>query len=200
MIFQSFVFPHGHLEVNLFLMGDEQTREAVLVDAGVFDSSVTDCADAMGLKVGTILITHLHADHVAGLAAYAAHWGAAVVSPARLDSAPEARIVKEGDTVQAGPFEFHVLKTSGHTPESISYHCPREGICFVGDALFAGSVGGTSEDKLYEEEIGHIRRNLLVLPPETELHSGHGPATTVAIEKAANPFLQPGFTRLAPSK
>lgn len=196
MIIKSFVFDAGPLEVNQVLMADEQTGEGLMVDAGVFHESVIEFAAAHGIKVSTILITHLHADHVAALADYSKAWGAAVVAPAPLSAAPDARIVAEGDTVTVGPFEFEIFKTSGHTPESISYYCRAEGLCFVGDAIFAGAVGGTPLDELHAEEIGHLQRTIMTLPPETELFSGHGPLTTVAIEKAANPFLQPGFTRL----
>ena len=196
MILETFVFEVGHLEVNLFIMGEEATREAVLIDAGVCDPSVLDFVKDENLKVGTILLTHLHPDHVGGVKEYAKEWGAEVISPAPHDNAPDARIIEPGASLCAGPFQFEVFQTSGHTPESISYYCAAEGVCFVGDAIFAGAVGGTSEDPLHEEEVGHIRRHIMTLPPGTELYSGHGPATTVAIEAAANPFLQPGFTRL----
>lgn len=197
MKLQTFVFDVGPLEANLFLMAHESKREGVLIDAGVFDESVVNFAAERKLKIPAILITHLHHDHIAGVGAYAKAWGADVVAPAPVKDAPGARIVKEGDRFKAGPFEFEVFKTSGHTPESISYYCASEGVCFVGDAIFAGAVGGTQDDEHHEEEIGHLRRNVLRLPPETELYSGHGPATTVAIELAGNPFLQPGFTRTA---
>lgn len=196
MIIKSFVFDAGPLEVNQVLMADEQTGEGLMVDAGVFHDSVIAFASDQGIKISTILITHLHADHVAALADYTKAWDAAVVSPAPLSAAPGARIVGEGDVVRVGPFEFEIFKTSGHTPESISYYCRAQGLCFVGDAIFAGAVGGTPLDELHAEEIGHLQRTIMTLPPETELFSGHGPLTTVAIEKAANPFLQPGFTRL----
>ncbi len=196
MIIKSFVFDAGPLEVNQVLMADEQTGEGLMVDAGVFHNSVIEFAADQGIKVSKILITHMHADHVAALADYAKAWDASVVAPAPVSAAPGARIVGEGDTVQAGPFEFEIFQTSGHTPESISYYCKDQSLCFVGDAIFAGAVGGTPLDELHAEQIGHLQRTIMTLPPETELFSGHGPLTTVEIEKAANPFLQPGFTRL----
>lgn len=177
-------------------MADEASREALLVDAGVFDQSIADFVQQQNLNVSTILVTHLHDDHIDALPKYMDAWGSKVVSPAPLKSAPQADLVAEGDSVSVGPFEFQVWKTSGHTPESISYYCESAGLCFVGDALFAGAVGGTKEDGPHAEEIGHIKRALLSLPPETRIYSGHGPATTIEIEKASNPFLQPGFTRL----
>ncbi len=196
MILKSFYFPFGPLEVNLFIMGNPETGDALLVDAGVFDDSVMDFLRDSGLRLTDILITHLHRDHIDALAKYVEAASPAVIAPARLDAAPKAKIIGPGEEFSSAGFRFEVFKTSGHTPESISYYCAREELCFVGDALFAGAVGGTSEDSAHKEEIDLIQRNLMTLPPETRIFSGHGPATRVTIEKAANPFLQPGFTRL----
>lgn len=197
MILKSFFFPFGPLEVNLFIMADEKTREALLVDAGVFDDAVADYLRQNDLRLTAILVTHHHKDHIDALSRYMELTeGNRVLSPGRLDAAPEAEIVRPGDHVFAAGFEFQVFQTSGHTPESISYYCPAQDLCFVGDALFAGAVGGTSDDKHHGEEIELIQRYLMPLPGRTRIFSGHGPATRVAIEKAANPFLQPGFTRL----
>ncbi len=186
----------GPQEANLWLMADEATGNGVLVDAGAFDSDTVAWAAANKVTVGWILITHLHWDHVDGLARYLEVWPAArVLTPAPLEAAPGAQIVAGGDQIKAGPFLFEVFKTSGHTPEGVSYHCAELGVCFVGDALFAGSVGGTASDALHHEQLGHLREKILSLPDHTELMPGHGPATTVAIEKTANPFLQQGFGR-----
>ena len=197
MIFQPFMFDAGPLEVNLYIFADENSHEALLTDAGVFHHDVTDFVAREGLKVGAILITHLHSDHINAVGDYVRAWGTKVIGPAPISSAPDAQIVAEGDIIRAAGFELCVIKTSGHTPESVSYYCERGGFCIVGDAIFAGAVGGTGSDELHAEEIGHLHRKILTLPAETELYSGHGPVTTVAIEKTANPFLQPGFTRLA---
>jgi len=196
MIIESFVFDCGPLEVNHYLVANESTREGFLIDAGVFDESVTQFAERNNIQITAILLTHLHPDHVNAVRDYADRWKCPIFSPALASLAPEANLVFENDEIHVAGFDLKIFRTSGHTPESISYYCAREGVCFVGDAIFAGAVGGTNLDDLHEEEIGHLRRNILTLPPETELYSGHGPMTTVAIEAAANPFLQPGFTRL----
>ncbi len=197
MTLLPFVFEFGPLEVNLFIMVNETTSEGILVDAGICDPSVLECVTREGIQIAAILLTHHHPDHVVGLAEYLEKWICQVFSPAPIPSAPGAKIVSEGATILAAGFEFRVLKTSGHTPESVSYYCAKESVCFVGDAVLAGAVGGTPDDELHAEEIGNLRRSVLILPPETELYSGHGPMTTVAIEKAANPFLQAGFKRTA---
>lgn len=197
MVLKSFFFPFGPLEVNLFVMAGEKSHRALLVDAGVYDASVADYLREKNLDLEAILITHLHRDHIDALERYKDLTSTGrVVSPAPLEAVPEAEIVKPGDQVQAAGFEFQVFRTSGHTPESISYYCPSQRLCFVGDALFAGAVGGTSDDRHHGEEIELIQQYLMPLPGETRIFSGHGPATKVLIEKEANPFLQPGFTRL----
>lgn len=198
MILQHFMFDLGSQEVNAYLMADEATLAGVMVDAGGFDPLVVETADELGLSITHILLTHLHWDHVDALPAYLEQWpGVAVIAPAPLASAPQARIVAPGEEFSAGPFRFEVLQTSGHTPESVSYYCREAGVCFVGDALFSGSVGGTNDDEHYEEQLGCLKRSILTLPESTEILPGHGPVTTVAIEKQANPFLQPGFKRKA---
>lgn len=197
MIFRPFVFDAGPLEVNLYVMAEEASRAALLSDAGVFDPSVIDFIRAKGLRVEAILITHHHHDHIDALKDYLDALGVPqVFTPAPLAAAPGARLVAPGETFRAAGFEFRVIQTSGHTPESVSYHCAAERLCLVGDAIFAGAVGGAATDALHAEELGWLREGILTLPPETELWSGHGPATTVEIEAAANPFLRPGFTRL----
>lgn len=196
MILKAFFFPYGPLEVNLFVAANDASREAFIVDAGVFDAAVTDYLHEQHLRLEAVLITHLHKDHIDGLARYVQAGARRVITPAPLEAAPQAEIVKPGGTFSVAGYDFVVLPTSGHTPEGVSYYCAAEDVCFVGDALFAGSVGGTSNDAAHAEQIGLIQEHILTLPGETRIYSGHGPATNVAIEKAANPFLQPGFTRL----
>jgi glyoxylase-like metal-dependent hydrolase (beta-lactamase superfamily II) len=79
-----------------------------------------------------------------------------------------------------------VLATQGHTLDSISLAFP--GLVFTGDALFSGSIGGTSSPRNAQQEIDHVRRNILSLPDDYEIHPGHGPSSTVAIERNHNPF------------
>lgn len=196
MILQHYMLDVGSQEVNCYLMADEAARAGLLVDAGGFDPLIVEQADELGLTISHILLTHLHWDHVDALPAYLEQWpNATVIAPADPAMECHLRLVRPGEIFHAGPFAFEVLRTSGHTPESISYYCAAAGVCFVGDAIFAGSVGGTSDDALYEEQLGCLRRSILTLPEATELLSGHGPMTTVEIEKRANPFLQPGFGR-----
>lgn len=196
MILQPFVFDCGPLEVNHYVFAEEATGRAALVDAGVFDPSVAEFVRGRALRLETILLTHHHHDHIDAAPDYEREFGAEAFSPAPTPKAPAARPAVEGTPLEVAGFRVEVFKTSGHTPEGVSYWLPEAGVCFVGDAIFAGAVGGTPRDDLHEEQLTHLRRAILTLPSETELHSGHGPMTTVAIESKGNPFLWPGFTRL----
>lgn len=194
MLLHQAMIDVGPQESNIWLLADEDSGQGVLVDAGAYDSDTVALAADRGITVGWILITHLHWDHIDGLERFLEVWpGARVIAPAPLAAAPGARTVDEGEVIEAGPFRFEVMRTSGHTPESVSFHCREAKLCFVGDALFAGAVGGTLSEELHAEQLDHIRRKILTLPDDTELLPGHGPATTVAIERKANPFLQRGF-------
>jgi glyoxylase-like metal-dependent hydrolase (beta-lactamase superfamily II) len=195
MIYRQFMLDVGSQEANLYLLADA-ARQAVLVDAGGYAPELVEWARCGGLRVTHLLLTHLHGDHVDGLAHYRRQWPAlTVVASSPWAGAPGALIARAGDTICAGTLRLQMLQTSGHTPESVSYYEAASGLCFVGDAIFAGSVGGTASAADHAEQLEHLRRNILSLPEETVLLPGHGPLTTVAIERAANPFFQPGFAR-----
>lgn len=174
-------------EVNVHVAACEETREAIIIDAGRFDSSIADYVTAQGLKLSTIFVTHNHSDHVDGVKDCAEHWGAKVVSGTpEVGGVKADRVVGHGDEVQVGSLTGRVVETSGHTPLGLSLVFP--GFVFSGDALFAGSVGGTKNQEDYDRQIAAIREHLLTLPDEYEVHSGHGPATTIGIERKFNPF------------
>ena len=177
----------------------ELPDETILFDTGNDGHILFDNLTALGFGETTfskVVISHMHWDHTDALGRYLAQWpNAQVAAPGPLSSVSGARVVGEGDSIECGPLRLEVLRTSGHTPDSVSYYCAAAGVCFTGDALFAGSVGGTGSDAAYKEQLDHLRRKILTLPDETEIHPGHGPMSTVAIEKRANPFFRPGFGR-----
>ena len=200
MILLPFMIDVGSQEVNLHLCADEQSRDGMLIDAGGFVPALAEWVARHGIRVTHILLTHLHYDHTDALPDYLQLWPDAVVVaggalPAGKAASAKSLLVRHGDVVQVGPLRVEVVSTPGHTPDSVSYWCPDAGVCFVGDALFAGAVGGTSSDGHHDEQIRYLRSRILALPDHTELLPGHGPATTVRIEKTANPFFQPGFGR-----
>jgi glyoxylase-like metal-dependent hydrolase (beta-lactamase superfamily II) len=175
------------IEVNAFIYGCPRTREALLVDCGDFDPRLPEFVEAQGLRLTTIFITHEHWDHVQALPAAAKYFGAQVVS-AIADPAGVAgvRVMTPGETVDVGDLTGRVVDTSGHTATGLSLIFPE--LVFSGDALFAGSVGGTTTPEDHARQLDNIRRNLFTLPDDTIVCPGHGPCSTIGIERRFNPF------------
>lgn len=185
MIFGHFLL--NVIEVNGFIFGCKETKEAMLIDVGEFSPAMPKFVEDHGLNLKTIFITHDHYDHVAGLQAAVDHFGAQVISGTEaLGDFKVDRVVGHGDEVQVGKHTGRVVDTSGHTPVGLTLIFP--GMVFSGDALFSGSVGGTGNPENYEQQLDLIRKNIFDLPGDYEIHVGHGPSTTVAIERDSNPF------------
>ena len=190
-------------ETNVYLVGCLETREGALVDAGGFDLRVVEAAERRGLRVGSILITHDHFDHTGGLAEYrGAFPGCRVLAGHARAGGDDATAVADGDSLAIGRLAVRVLAIPGHTPESVAFHFTRGdasgapgqaavpvSVVFPGDVLFAGSVGGTAGQSAHDREVRGIREKLLTLPESTAVYPGHGPATTVGVERRNNPFL-----------
>ena len=208
MILEAFAV--GRLQANCYVVGDERTREVIVIDPGdEAPALLAECA-RRDYRVGTVLLTHHHLDHsgathellaalpaarflmhapldypaLAAQAASAATWYGHAVTPPR----PPDRTVVDGDRVDAGAHAFMVRHTPGHTPGSVCL--AGEGVVFTGDVLFRRSIGrfdfpGSDGRALLRS----IRDRLLVLPDETVVYPGHGPATTIGEERRANPFL-----------
>ncbi len=203
----------GPLQVNCFILSDDKTREAVVIDPGDDASDILKIINDKGLKVKYIVNTHAHFDHVGANKAIKDATGAELLlheadasSLAMTQhqsrafgmesnpSPPADRLVKHGDTITAGEVSLKVLHTPGHSPGGICL--VEQGIVFTGDTLFAGSIGrpdlpGGDLMTL----IRSIKTHLMVLPDETRVFSGHGPSSTIGNEKEENPYLnkQSGF-------
>lgn len=173
-------------EANAFLLGCRETREALLVDAGEYPPELDAVLENEGLRLTGVFITHDHFDHTDGLKDVLERHPAPVYAYQPETGGCEAHVVRQDDTVDVGRWTGRVLETPGHTPDGISLAFP--GVVFSGDALFAGSIGGTASASLARTLVNHIEEQLFTLPPETEIYTGHGPASTVAIEKTHNPF------------
>jgi hydroxyacylglutathione hydrolase len=204
-------FVVGPLQSNSYLVVDEGTRRAAVVDPGMESEPVLEAVRAQGLRLDCLIATHAHFDHVAGSGLFKAATGAAIVmhpedlpllaimpETARLfgfraaDPPRPDRLVREGDVVAVGELRLGVLETPGHTPGSISLR--GDGAVFVGDTLFAGSVGRTDlAGGSQEDLLRSIRNKLLTLPDMTVVYSGHGPPTTIGSERRNNPFLRDGW-------
>jgi len=174
------------IEANAFVCTCEETRETMLVDAGEWNPAIPAYLEAENLTLDKIFITHNHGDHTAALPEILKKYDVPVIASLPKIEGIKTELVNEGDTVEFGRYSGRVVRTPGHTPEGVSLIFPD--IVFAGDALFAGSVGGTTSDELYEQQLNAIRKKLFTLPTDTKVYVGHGPATTIAIESQHNPF------------
>ncbi|MBI3079971.1 MAG: MBL fold metallo-hydrolase [candidate division NC10 bacterium] len=195
------------MQSNSYLLADEVTREAALFDPGMESEPVADVLARERLTVTAIINTHGHFDHVFGNAYFKAKTSAPLLMHrADLDlvkrleeqslyfgfratpSPPPDRFLEEGDEVRVGGIRLRVLHTPGHSPGGICL--VTDGTAFVGDTLFAGSIGRTDlHGGSAETLLTSIREKLLTLPDDTVIYPGHGPATTIGHERRHNPFL-----------
>ena len=200
-------FTIGPLETGAYLVVDERSREALLIDPGLESESIYDVIHKERLQLSAIVNTHGHFDHVCGNAFFKAKTGAPVMIhpedvPLMHQAAQQAlafgfqvpapppadRLLNEGDEVTMGESRLQVFHTPGHTPGGICLY--GEKVVFVGDTLFSGSIGRTDiPGGSYEILLSSIRSKLLSLPDETAVYPGHGPSTTIGEERVHNPFL-----------
>ena len=184
MIVRQFVTDSN--ESNVYLVACTVSREALLIDAGSFPAALARVLEEDGLMLKTAFITHNHYDHTDGLQEALKHGVDSVLSAGGDAGGRLAHQVGHGGTVFVGRWKGEIRATPGHTPDSLSLVFP--GMVFTGDALFAGSVGGTGTAAAAQQQLDALREQVLSLPPEYEIHPGHGPASTVAVEKRYNPF------------
>lgn len=199
---------------NGFVLGCEETREGVVIDPGDEVEQLLAAVKQHGLAVANILLTHAHLDHITGVGRAKAALGArvwlhrddkflyeAVVQQGqmfglRVDPQPEVDAFYDGSNpIRFGRYEVHVHHTPGHCPGGVCLAVNREGesaeALFVGDTLFAGSIGRTDlPGGSTETLLQSIRNVLFAFPDSTVVYSGHGEPTTIGREKRTNPFLQ----------
>ena len=171
--------------------------EALLIDTAYNASAMIDVLTQHHLRLVGICLTHGHADHADGIDQILKYREAPVYlgsedvellswrPPADQLKAPE-----DGQTIAVGRLRVQCLATPGHTPGGICYRVEAESqhVCFVGDTLFAGSIGRSNPSTLYQTHLGSVRTRVLGLPSEYRLLPGHGPTTTVREELDHNPF------------
>ena len=184
MIFAHFMTDVN--EANVFVVACEETREALLVDAACFDPRIRAFLQAQRLELKAVFITHDHYDHINGLREFFKEYHPVVYAARERLGDVHARVVSQDDTIRIGRVEGKVIDLAGHTPTSIGLVLP--GMVFSGDALFAGSIGGTTNEQDRDREMGLIQKHIFTLPDDYQVHTGHGPSTTVWIEKTYNPF------------
>jgi hydroxyacylglutathione hydrolase len=193
---KSMIFQHltaGPLMVNCFILGDETSREGVVIDPGGNVDDIIQLLDRHNLELTTILNTHGHWDHTGGNEELKNKRGGQIMihrSEKAGGFVPDGYL-EEGDHVRFGNHTLNVLHTPGHSPGGISLYLPDAQTVFVGDLLFAGSVGRTDlEGGSFETLLQSIREKIFPLGDRTRVLPGHGPMTTVEQERRSNPFLK----------
>jgi len=199
--------PNGQFQENCYLVADQESGDAVIIDPGEDAGLFLAELGRRRWNPGAIWLTHAHIDHVMGVSAVREATGAPVyLHPADrqlydhvADQAawmgltvvslpPPDHDLAAGDVLPVGRFEFTVGLTPGHSPGSVSFF--HDGVVFGGDVLFRESVGRTDLPGGDSATLlASIRDRFLTLPDDTVVYSGHGPATTVGLERAHNPFL-----------
>jgi len=202
-------FPVGPLQCNCTILGDPATGEAIVIDPGDEITRIHTRLTTLGLKLKQILITHAHIDHVGGALKLKRLTGAPIllnendlpllqmmemqaawlgVEPPETASSDAS--LQDGMRVGLESLPAQVLHTPGHTQGSVCLHFAPLNLLVAGDTLFAGSIGRTDLPGGNSRQIiDSIHSRLLVLPEETRVLPGHGPATTIGEEKQRNPFL-----------
>lgn len=196
----------GTYASNCYIVADEVKSRGMIIDPGAEPYNILTVVEKLNVIIDIIVLTHRHPDHVGACvkvqeatgAIVAAHQSCAqylphsssYVYPPGYDGAPGIdRILEDGNVITVGSLSFVVLHTPGHTPCGISLY--GEGHVFTGDTLFNYGIGRSDLiDSSYNDLIQGIKTKLLTLPPETVVHPGHGPDTTIATEIRANPFLK----------
>ena len=206
-------FPVGRLQANCYVVGDETTREVLVVDPGDEAARILRELARLELRPVGVLVTHHHLDHsggahdfltgapearfymhrldyprIAEAAGGAGTWyGHAVEPPPEPD-----RFLEDGDAIEVGRHRFTALHCPGHTPGSLClYNAEDEGLVFTGDVLFAGSIGRSDfPGGNFEELIESIRTKLLTLPDSTLVLPGHLGGSTIERKRRFNPFLR----------
>ncbi len=195
----------GPIQATCFIVGDEQTKEAVVIDPGDEARRIFSGLQKHSLTLKYIINTHGHFDHVGANKALKSLTGAPILihqgdapmlsglsGSARMwgmqaEDSPPDQLIKDGDRITFGQITLQVIHTPGHSPGGISLYTPK--VVFVGDTLFAGSIGRTDfPGGDYDLLISGVRNRLFVLGDDVQVFPGHGPDTTIGYEKKYNPF------------
>ena len=199
--------PNGQFAENCYLLADTGSGEAVIIDPGEESDLFLGELERRAWQLQAIWLTHAHIDHIMGVGAVHRTTGAPIhLHPSdrplydalpqygawvglEVPPAPEPQVdLQAGQILEIGRHQFEVRFTPGHSPGSVSYL--GRGIIFGGDVLFNGSVGRTDLPGGDASTLmNSIQTEFLSLPDSTIVHSGHGPDTTIGVERLTNPFL-----------
>jgi len=202
----------GEFETNSYVLtADDSSKDCVIIDAGLDAGELVDYIKQQNLNPVAVILTHGHADHIVGLRQLRRSFPEIEVVISQTDSTmltdsvgnlssmlgrpfttdPAQVIIGKEQKLSYALIDFDVIFTPGHTPGGISLHCQKDGVVFVGDTLFAGSVGRTDfPGGDAAQLVKSIKEKLLCLDGTTRAYPGHGPMTTISLEKNSNPFLR----------
>ncbi len=185
----ALAFDGGFVNAWLLRSGDA----ALLIDTGPAPTPLSQFLGGHPVVRLDVMVTHPHGDHIGGLPALRD-------IPRTLHTPAEAKLADAvprtpGESLDIPPFSIRVLDLDGHWHGALGFLVEglESPVCAVGDALFAGSIGGTPDPARHETALGLIRREIMTLPDSTILLPGHGPPTTVGLERRHNPFLAGAF-------
>ena len=200
----------GGYQTNCYVLRkDDSAKDCLIIDPGLEAAELIEFLDEQKLNPVVVVLTHGHIDHIAGLTVLRNQFPEIKVYIHNLDAEmltdPNINLsamsgmtfvtdaedvsLKNRDIIDLAGMKLRVLHTPGHTPGGISLYSKEAGVVFVGDTLFADSIGRTDfPGGSMSQLLNSIREKLFTLPEETEVYPGHGPATTIATEKAHNPF------------
>ncbi len=200
--------PAGIYAANCYIVYDENVKEGIVVDPGGDVDDIINRIEKLGLTIKYIVLTHGHGDHIAGVKGLKNHTGAKVaihkddaymvrdgrknlssmMAMGSVEFEPDI-LLDENDVIEFGNIRCEVIHTPGHTPGGITLRIGDS--LFTGDTLFAGSIGRTDfEGGSFDTIINSIKTKLMVFPDDTKVYPGHGPSTTIKMEKRYNPFIR----------
>ena len=213
---ELFSFPLGPVETNCFILSvpsGPDPRGCYLIDCGMEPEPLLDQVARLELEPRGLLLTHCHYDHIGGIEELIERFGPIPIWVHPIESewnrdpmsnlsgmtpwpcvapAPDKRF-EDGDRLELLGSHWEVLHLPGHSPGSVALHDPIHGILLAGDTLFSGSVGRVDFPTSDPAAMGRSLKRLMTLPDQTDVHPGHGPATTIGRERLSNPYvLDPG--------
>jgi len=202
----------GIYQTNCYILHNGEANEnCLIIDTGLEADELVCFLRQHKLNPVIIILTHGHIDHIRGIIALREHYPSVKVYIHKLDSKmlkdaksnlsalsdepfstnPADLILEEGNMIEQAGMKLQVLHTPGHTKGGISLYSKNEAVVFVGDTLFSNSIGRTDfPDGSMTQLVRSIKEKLFILPNETVVYPGHGPATTIGYEKENNPFLR----------
>lgn len=201
----------GDYETNSYILtADDVTKDCLIIDTGLSPEPLIDYLKSNNLTPRAVILTHGHADHIMGVNVLRENWGDIKVAIHKADAEMLARparnmsllagsafktepadiLIDEEGPIEFASLKFDILHTPGHSLGGICLYSKEHEVVFVGDTLFASSIGRTDlHGGDFNTLIASIKQKLLTLPPKTRVYTGHGPATTIETEARTNQYL-----------